>query len=49
MLIDLQREIRVCVNDGEHVVLMMDCNKDVRSTQMKVFLSSCNMRDIIQE
>jgi hypothetical protein len=49
MLIDLQHEIRLCVNDGEHVVLMMDCNEDVHSNRMKVFLSSCNMRDIIQE
>jgi hypothetical protein len=49
MLIDLQKDIRICVRDGEYVVLMMDCNEDVRLNRMKAFLQACNMQDIILE
>ncbi len=46
---DLAGEINRWVADGEHVVLMMDCNEDVRSNTITTFLNECGMRDIVLE
>ena len=49
MLIDLQNEINQWTGQGEQVVLMMDCNKDVRSDRMKKFLDEVGMKECILE
>ncbi len=46
---DLAGKINRWVADGEHVVLMMDCNEDVRSNTITTFLNECGMRDIVLE
>ena len=49
MLIDLQNKISQWTGQGEQVVLMMDCNEDVRSNQMKKFLDEVRMKECILE
>jgi hypothetical protein len=49
ILEDLTSDINQWVADGEHVVLMMDCNEDVRSETITTFLDACGMRDIVLE
>jgi hypothetical protein len=49
ILKDLQTEFYGWEGDGEHVVLMMDCNKDVRSVAITNFLNACGLQDIVLE
>jgi hypothetical protein len=49
VLEDLQTEINGWAGAGEHVVLMMDCNEDVRSVAITTFLNACGLRDIVLE
>jgi hypothetical protein len=43
ILEDLQTEINGWTSAGEHVVLMMDCNEDVRSVAITNFLNACGL------
>ena len=47
MLDDLADVIDQWKEEGHHIVLMMDCNEDVRSTQFQTFLDKCEMKDSI--
>ena len=49
ILEDLQTKINGWEGAGEHVVLMMDCNEDVRSVAITNFLNACGLRDIVLE
>ena len=44
---DLQQAIQTWSVAGEHVIVMMDCNQDVRSNRLQAFAEACNMREII--
>ena len=46
-LVDLQSEIHKWQNQKEQVVLMMDCNEDVRSDTIQKFLEEVGMKEII--
>ena len=47
MLEDLKQEIKKWKNDKEQVILMMDCNEDVRGETMTHFLDETGMKEII--
>ena len=47
MLNNLTKSIKKWKNKGEQIVLLMDCNEDVRSDNMKKFLADVNMREVI--
>ena len=47
MLVDLQKDILRWTRQGEQVLLMMDCNEDVRSNRMKKFLEEVGMKECI--
>jgi hypothetical protein len=49
ILKDLQTEINCWEGDSEHVVLMMNCNEDVKSVAITTFLNACGLRDIVLE
>ena len=47
MLKDLTKSIKKWKNKGEQIVLLMDCNEDVRSDNIKKFLAQVEMREAI--
>ena len=47
MLNDLTSEINRWKRNREQVIIMMDCNEDVRSESFKKFLNDVGMKDII--
>jgi hypothetical protein len=49
ILDDLTTAIQEWRKDGEHIVLMMDANEDVRGTTMTQFLATLQMREVILE
>ena len=49
MLNDLQQTINKWRRNQEQVILMMDCNEDVRSPQMRKFLDNVGMKEAIHD
>jgi hypothetical protein len=49
ILLDLTKEIQTWIQAGEHFILMMDCNEDVRFSRIQHFLHGCDLRDIIHK
>ena len=49
ILLDLTKEIKTWIQAGEHVILMMDCNQDVRSSRIQQFLHDSDLQDVIHE
>ena len=47
ILIDLQADICKWIKDGEHIILMMDCNEDVRSPRITQFLEDTGLQEPI--
>ena len=47
MMVDLAKAINKWRRKREQVILMMDCNEDVRSERMKKFLDEVGMKDVI--
>ena len=47
MLQDLSNEITKWKQQQEQVILMMDCNEDVRSPMLKKFLLEVGMQEVI--
>ena len=47
MLTDLKKYIHRWKNQDEQIVLLMDCNEDVRSGNIQAFLSEVDMREAI--
>ena len=49
MLNDLQKTINKWRRNQEQVILMMDCNEDVRSSRMRKFLDDVGMKEAIHD
>ena len=49
MLNDLQKTINKWRRNQEQVILMMDCNEDVRSLRMRKFLDDVGMKEAIHD
>jgi hypothetical protein len=49
ILLDLTKELNTWIQAGEHVILMMDCNEDVRSSRIQQFLHDSDLQDVIHE
>jgi hypothetical protein len=49
ILLDLTTLIQGWRDEGDHVVLMMDANEDVRSKHMKDFLCNLHMQEVLLE
>ena len=49
ILEDLAETVRRYHRNGEQVIVMMDCNEDVRSPAIKSFMSSIGLREAITE
>ena len=47
LLQELAEVIKGCHEEGENVVLVMDCNEDVFSKNIQTFLKSCDLKDAI--
>ena len=47
MMVDLTKTINKWRRKQEQVILMMDCNEDVRSERMKKLLDEVGMKDVI--
>jgi hypothetical protein len=45
MLDDLTSEIRKWKKEGDHIILMMDCNDDLQGTRMRQFLDKTGMEE----
>lgn len=48
VLEDLTRLLQTWHDEGDQLILLMDCNEDVTSPDMTKFLTDCNLKDIIQ-
>lgn len=47
ILEDLQNDIKGWMADGEHIILMMDCNEDIREDRLQQFLSDTDLHEPI--